>query len=204
MRALAVTALAVAIGLAPVTAGAGTDAPGRPAESGTPDATRLTFGRLEGTNGVLTSPEGRVEELSLSARDVVVAGSTMTMASATVDGVVPFSVVAEQIGPGTTVSATGDGRARVTRSVEVLGRRLGISATGRVDVVDGAVVVEPMSVETGGPQWLEGLIARTAGRFVALRHDVEGLPEGLELQRAAVADQGIRVHLTGEDVVLRQ
>ena len=203
MRALAVAGLAAVVGLGPV-AGASADQPATPPVSAAPDGTRLTFERLEGTGGVLTSPQGRVEDLELSARDVVVAGSTMTMGTATVDGVVPFTLVADEIGPGTTVTAIGQGQARVTRTVEVLGRRLGISATGRVDVEDGAVVVDPVSVETGGPQWLEGFIARTAGRFVALRHDVESLPEGLELQRAAVADDGIRVHLTGQDVVLRQ
>lgn len=194
MRAGAAAAVAAAIVVAPAL----------PAAAQTPGGARLTFERLEGSGGVLTTPQGRVEDLELTGRDVVVAGSTMTMGTATVDGVVPFGVVAKQIGPGTTVSAIGEGQARVTRSVEVLGRRLGISATGRVDVVDGAIVVEPVSVETGGPRWLEGFVARTAGRFVSLRHDVEGLPEGLEMERASVVDQGIRVHLTGEDVVLRQ
>ena len=204
MRALAVAALAAVVGLGAAAPGASPDPPTTPRASVSSDGTRLTFERLEGSGGVLTSPQGRVEDLELSARDVVVAGSTMTMGTATVDGVVPFTLVADEIGPGTTVTAIGQGQARVTRTVEVLGRRLGISATGRVDVEDGAVVVDPVSVETGGPQWLEGFIARTAGRFVALRHDVEGLPEGLELQRASVADDGIRVQLTGEDVVLRQ
>lgn len=205
MRALAATALAVVLGLGPAAPAVALDRPvASPSPSTALDGTRLTFERLEGSGGVLTSPEGRVEDLQLSARDVVVAGSTLTMGTATVDGVVPFSVVADQIGPGTTVTAIGQGQARVTRSVEVLGRRLGISATGRVGVEDGAIVVDPVSVETGGPQWLEGFIARTAGRFVALRHEVEGLPEGLELERASVGDDGIRVHLTGEDVVLRQ
>ena len=203
MRAVAVAVAATVIAVAPAAPATALDRP-VPASTSQSDDTRLTFERLEASDGVLTTPQGRVEDLELSAQDVVVASSTMTMGTATVDGVVPFRVVAEQIGPGATVTAIGDGEARVTRSVEVLGRRLGISATGRVDVGAGAIVVEPVSVETGGPEWLEGLLARTAGRFVALRHDVQGLPEGLELERASVVDEGIRVHLTGEDVVLRQ
>jgi hypothetical protein len=212
MRRALVSVVAVVLGLVPApaaTAAVGLDPVpvGAVAATGTdradPEGTRLTFERLEGSGGVLTSPEGRVEDLRLSARDVVVEGSTMTMGSATVDGVVPFDLVAEEIGPDARVSATGDGRARLVRSIEVLGRRIPVSATGRVDAVDGAVVVEPVSIEIGGPQWFEGLLARTAGRLLSLRHEVEGLPEGLQLERASVADDGIRVHLSGEDVVLR-
>lgn len=197
MRAAAVAAVVAVIGLAPAAVALGTTT-----DHGA-DGTRLTFQRLEGSGGVLTNPQGRVEDVRLSARDVVVEGSTMTMGSARVDGVVPFEVVSAEIGPDTAVSSAGDGRARLVRTVQVLGRRIDISATGRVDVIDGAVVVEPVSIDTGGPQWFEGLLARAAGRFVSLRHEVEGLPEGLRLDRASVVDDGIRVHLSGEDVVLR-
>lgn len=165
-----------------------------------PPGDQLALGRLEGVDGFFISPEAQLENVRLSAQDVVIAGSQVTMGSVAVDGIVPFSAVAEQVGPGTRVEAAGDGLARVRRTVEVLGRDVDVSATGRVRAEDGQVVVVPQRVEVGGPPWVEDFLGGAVRNLVTIREDVEGLPEGLTLQNVEVVDRGFQVHLTGRDV----
>lgn len=208
VAALAAAAL-VALGIRTTGGPLADDAPPPAAEPAEPTATaapapvgeeQLSFDRLDGSGGTLVSADAQLEDVRLTARDVSIHGSGLTMGEVTVDGVVPFDVVAAQIGPGVHVEAAGDGRARITRSAEVLGQQVPLSATGRVQAVGGNVVVEPTTVEVGGPQWLEELLGRTARSLVTISHPVEGLPEGLRLDDVDVGDTGFQVHLSGRDV----
>ena len=117
-----------------------------------------------------------------------------------VDATVPFDVVARQIGPGTTVAAAGDGQASVRRTVEVLGRELDVVATGTVEVVGGRLVVNPRSIDVGGPAFVADAVAAVARELVVIEQDVEGLPAGLLLRQVTVTDAGFRARLDGEDV----
>ena len=119
-----------------------------------------------------------------------------------VDATVPFDVVARQIGPGTTVAAAGDGQASVRRTVEVLGRELDVVATGTVEVVGGRLVVNPRSIDVGGPAFVADAVAAVARELVVIEQDVEGLPEGLVLRQVTVTDVGFRARLDGEDVLI--
>ena len=112
----------------------------------------------------------------------------------------PFDVVARQIGPGTTVAAAGDGQASVRRTVEVLGRELDVVATGTVEVVGGRLVVNPRSIDVGGPAFVADAVAAVARELVVIEQDVEGLPAGLLLRQVTVTDAGFRARLDGEDV----
>jgi hypothetical protein len=118
-----------------------------------------------------------------------------------VDATVPFEVVARELGPGIVVRRAGS-RAQVIRTVLVAGRQLRVVATGDVTVVAGRLVVEPRSIDVGGPELLARSLADVARRLVTIEQDVEGLPEGLVLQRVTIEDAGFRAHLEGEDVRL--
>ena len=65
---------------------------------------------------------------------------------------------------------------------------------------NGTLVVEPRSIDIGGPSFLSGAIAAVVRRLVTIEHDIEGLPEGLVLQEVTVEDDGFRARLEGEDV----
>lgn len=134
--------------------------------------------------GVLTGPDGTVAERLM------------------VDATVPFDVVAHELGDGTEVRAGDDGQATVVRTVQVLGREVGVTATGTVDVVDGRLVMEPRSIDVGGPDVLSQGIAAVVRELVTIEHEIEGLPEGLDLQEVTVQDDGFRANLSGEDVAL--
>lgn len=117
---------------------------------------------------------------------------------------VPFADVAAELGGDSRVSATGDGQAMIRRTVEVLGRQLTIEATGSVDARNGLLVVEPSSIDLGGPDVLSRAVAATVRRFVTIEQPIEGLPENLMLQDVTVQDDGFRATLAGRDVVLAE
>ena len=73
---------------------------------------------------------------------------------------------------------------------------------GTVEVVAGRLVVEPTSIDIGGPAFLADLLASIVREFVTIEHEIEGLPEGLVLQSVRVQDDGFRAHLEGSDVVI--
>jgi hypothetical protein len=100
------------------------------------------------------------------------------------------------------VRAGDSGQAVVVRTVEVLGRELQVTATGTVEVEAGKVVVEPRSIDIGGPDFLSDAIAAVVRGFVTIEHEIEGLPEGLVLRDVAVQDDGFRANLQGENVLL--
>jgi hypothetical protein len=71
-----------------------------------------------------------------------------------------------------------------------------------VTVLAGRLVVEPRSIDVGGPDVLARSLADVARQLVTIEQDVQGLPEGLVLQRVTVEDAGFRAHLEGADVRL--
>lgn len=134
--------------------------------------------------GVRTSPDGLVAD------------------RVDVEATVPYDVVARELGAASTVRAAGDGQAEVVRSVDVLGRELRVVARGTVEVVDGRLVVEPRSIDLGGPGFLSEALAAAVRQLVTIEHEVEGLPRGLVLEAVTVRDNGFRARLGGTSVVL--
>jgi hypothetical protein len=169
--------------------------------------------------GDLGEDETWLADLALDAGTVVTAGSTLRDVRAVgqdvvagpggliagrlaVDATVPFDVVAAELGEGTAVRAADDGQAVVIRTVEALGRELRVVATGTVEVDAGRLVMEPRSIDFGGPDFLSDAVAAVVRTFVTIEHTIEGLPEGLVLQDVAVQDDGFRANLSGEEVNL--
>lgn len=115
---------------------------------------------------------------------------------------VPFDVVAEELGRNSRVSATSDGQARVEGSVTVLGRSLRIVATGTVEAKDGLLVVEPRSIDLGGPDVVSRAVAGAVRQFVRIEQPISGLPPNLVLRDVEIQQDGFRAELSGQDVVL--
>jgi hypothetical protein len=136
-------------------------------------------------------------------QDVVTGPDGLVAAQLSVDATVPFDAVADDLGNGTVVRAADGGQAMVVRTVEVLGRELRVTAIGTVEV-DGAgrLVLEPRSINLGGPDFLSQATGAIVRRLVTLEHEIEGLPEGLVLRDVAVQSDGFRANLRGEDVRL--
>ena len=143
-----------------------------------------------------------LRDVRATGQDVVSGPDGMAAARLDVEATVPFDVVAGELGDGAVVGAAGGGEARVVRTVEAFGRELRVTAAGTVEVAAGRLVVEPRSIDFGGPGFLSDATAAVVRRLVTIEHDVEGLPEGLVLRDVAVHDDGFRVSLRGEDVRL--
>lgn len=152
--------------------------------------------------GTVVAAGSMFRDVRAVGQDVVTRPDGLVAARVTVDATVPFEVVTDELGNGTVVRAADGGQAMVVRTVKALGRELRVIATGTVEVEAGRLVVEPRSIDFGGPGFLSDAIADVVRGLVTIEHDIEGLPEGLVLQRVAVQGDGFRANLRGEDVKL--
>lgn len=146
--------------------------------------------------------DSRLRDVRAVGRDVVTGPDGLVAARVAVDLTVPFAVVAAELGGGTVVRPAGDGQATVLRTVEVLGRELEVAASGTVEVRGGRIVVEPRSIDLGGPALLSEATAAVVRELVTVTHTIEGLPDGLALQEVVVRDDGFRARLRGQGVRL--
>jgi hypothetical protein len=152
--------------------------------------------------GTVVGAGSTLSDVRAVGSEVVTGPGGLVAKRLTVDATVPFDVVANELGGGTVVRAGDGGHAVVIRTVEALGRELAVTATGTVEVEAGKVVVEPRSIDFGGPDFLSDAAAAAVRGLVTIEHNVEGLPDGLVLQDVAVQGDGFRVNLRGEDVEL--
>ena len=152
--------------------------------------------------GTLAAAGSVLHDVRAVGQDVVTGSDGMVAQRLTVDATVPFAVVAGELGDGTEVRAAEGGQVIVVRTVEALGRQLAVTATGTVEADAGRLVVEPRSIDFGGPGFVSDAVGAVVNRLVTIEHDIDGLREGLVLQDVAVQEDGFRARLSGEDVKL--
>lgn len=150
----------------------------------------------------VATPDGALQDVHAVGADVRTGPAGLVAGSLAVDATVPFALVASQIADDVVVTAAPDGLAAIVRTVEVGGREITVTATGTVEVEDGLLVVEPQTVDVGGPAFLAGLLGALARQVVTIEHEIEGLPEGLVLRDVTVEQDGFHAELTGVDVRL--
>lgn len=103
---------------------------------------------------------------------------------------------------GLTVSPDGD-RLRVDGAVEVLGRRVGASASSTVRLSGDEVLVRAQSFSTGsGP--VDALLGRALGDRFDVRVRLGALPFGLHLAGLRVRPDGLAVQVAGGPTVLHR
>ena len=59
--------------------------------------------------------------------------------------------------------------AGVRREASLFGRQVTVQATGTVSAVDGQLVIEPETVDLGGPDLVDGALSAAARRLVTIR-----------------------------------
>jgi LmeA-like phospholipid-binding len=141
--------------------------------------------------------------------DVVAAGSGVRFSQSglsaeqlDIDATIPFATVAEQVGQDVTVYDAGNGKTGVERQVTLLGRDITVKATGTVSADGGQLLIEPETVDLGGPSFLDAAASTLARSLVTIRQDVAGVPEGMTLTAVQVTPEGFDAQLTGTDVVI--
>ncbi len=141
--------------------------------------------------------------------DVVATGSGVRFSPAgleaqllDIDATIPFATVAEQVGQDVTVYDAGNGKTGVERQVTILGRDITLQATGTVSADGGQLLIEPETVDLGGPAFLDSAASALARSLATIRQDVAGVPEGMSLLAVQVTPEGFDAQLTGTDVVI--
>jgi len=141
--------------------------------------------------------------------DVVAKGSGVRFSqkglkaqSLDIDATIPFATVAKQVGADVTVYDAGNGKTGVERTVTILGRDLTLKATGTVTADGGQLLIEPETIDLGGPSFLDSAASSLARGLATIRQDVPGVPAGMALDEVQVTPQGFDAKLSGKDVVI--
>jgi len=203
--ALAVAAVVV-VGTLPVADPAPATSSPSPAPSGAPASVaegETWLSDVDLSSSTVLTSDGPLTDVQATGAGVRLTADGPRAQRLDLGAVLPFATAARQIGD-VELYAAGNGRAGVRRTASILGRDLSVRATGTVRAVDGQLVIEPESVDLGGPGLVDTALSAAARRFVTIRHTVTGLPAGMRLTGVSVQQNGFRATLSGTDVVLTQ
>ncbi|WP_031089231.1 DUF2993 domain-containing protein [Streptomyces sp. NRRL WC-3549] len=130
------------------------------------------------------------------------AGYTSATASrVTGTAVVSYADLTAAADDGVTVAYGGEGKVKVTGTVQVplVGKQLSRSVLSTVTLVHGDTVkVHADEVPGEGIPGLEGLVRKKTD----FERNVGGLPEGLELEGIEVTPGGLEISMSGADLAL--
>jgi hypothetical protein len=148
-----------------------------------------------------TSADVRLHGVHVPLSDVL-SGSVQQVPVDRVDGTatVAYSVVAAQIGGDTELAEDG-GRLRVTRTVEVFGRSLKLTALGSL-TLDGNDLVYSVEEASGAGLEVPQAVIDRAGDLLDFRFTVPALPFGLRLTGVTPTPGGVVVDVSAQDTVL--
>jgi DUF2993 family protein len=171
------------------------------AVAGTYDEVRVGL-----TAADLGQPEGTRADVTLRGVHVplsdALSGSVREVPVDRVDGTatLSYALLSRELGADTTLERAGDGL-RVTRTVEVLGYTVPLTAVGDVLLDGDDLVVEVEEAEAAGVGVPDFVVDRAVG-LLDLRYPVR-LPFGLQLTGVIPADDGVDVAVEATDTVLR-
>jgi hypothetical protein len=133
----------------------------------------------------------------------VLSGSVSEVPVDRIDGTATLSyeLLAAQLGGDTTLRREGDGL-RITKTVEIAGYTLPLTAAGTV-TLDGDDLVVDVQKASGAGVDVPGFLVDRVSDLLDLRYTVPALPFGLQLTSVQPADDGVRVGVAAKDTVLR-
>jgi hypothetical protein len=206
--ALGLVVLVLSLGTG-ATAGAGATAPPGPPSSGAvaPQPADLAadetwLGAVELRSQDVVSATGDLLDVVATGSGVRFSPDGLTAQRLDIDATIPFATVAEQVGADVTVYDAGSGRTGVQRQVNLLGQDITLTATGTVSADGGQLLIEPETVDLGGPGFVNAAASTLARSLVTIRQDVAGVPEGMTLTAVEVTAEGFDAQLNGTDVVI--
>jgi hypothetical protein len=178
---------------------------------GFPFLTQAVAGRYDDVRISLTAeqlgqPAGTRADIALRGVHVplsgVLSGSVEEVPVDRVDGTatLSYALLSAQLGGDTTVRPEGAGL-RITRTVEVLGQEIPLTAAGTV-ALDGDELVVDVERASGAGVDLPGFLVDRASDLLDLRYTVPALPFGLQLVDVQPAGDGVDVRVAAEDTVL--
>jgi len=180
--------------------------------TGFPFLTQAVEGRYSDVRLGLTAadlglPEGGSAEVSLQGVQVplsdVVGGEVSAIPVERVDGraSLTYALVASQIDGDVELTREGDG-VRVTRTVEVLGQSIRLTAAGTV-ALDGQDLVIDVQQASGAGIDVPDFLVDASQDLLDFRYTIPTLPFGLQLTGLETTDTGVDVTVEATDVVLQ-
>ena len=91
--------------------------------------------------------------------------------------------VAKQVGQDVTVYDAGNGKTGVERTVTILGRDLTLKATGTVTADGGQLLIEPETIDLGGPSFLDSAASSSPAAWPPSARTWRGCRPGMSLDR---------------------
>jgi hypothetical protein len=186
---------------------------GKPAVdiAGFPFLTQAVAGRYDDVRISLTAeqlgqPAGTRADVVLHGVHVplssVLSGSVDRVPVDRIDGTatLSYALLSAKLGGDTTLRPEGKGL-RVTKTVELLGKAIPLTATGTV-ALDGNQLVIDVSKAAGAGLDLPGFLVNRASDLLDLRYDLPALPFGLHVTGITPADDGVHLTLGATDAVL--
>ena len=180
--------------------------------SGFPFLTQAIGGRYDDVRISLTAaelgqPEGTRADVTLRGVEVplssVLSGSVQEVPVDRIDGTatLSYALLSAQLGGDTTLTREGDGL-RITKTVEVLGQTLPLTATGTLSL-DGNDLVVDVEDASGAGVDIPGFLVDRVADLLDLRYAVPALPFGLQLTEVSPAGDGVDIRVEATDTVLR-
>ena len=204
--ALVVVVLSLGSGAAPSSGTTAAPAPSVSADvAQRPDdltADETWLGAVELRSHDVVSAQGDLVDVVATGSGVRFSEAGLRAQSLDIDATIPFATVAEQVGQDVTVYDAGNGKTGVERQVTILGRDITLKATGTVTADGGQLLIEPETIDLGGPSFLDAAASTLARSLATIRQDVPGVPAGMSLDAVAVTPQGFDAQLSGTDVTI--
>ena len=154
------------------------------------------------TSSDVVSADGELVDVQASGTGVRFSPKALVAKRLDLTATAPYDTVAAQVGPDTSIYPAGGGLAGIERTVTVLGQDIPVKATGTVTADDGQLLIEPQTVDLGGPAFLDAAASALARALVTIRQPVPGAPKGMALTDVRVTDAGFAVSLSGTDVTI--
>jgi hypothetical protein len=179
--------------------------------TGFPFLTQAIAGRYDDVRISLTAaelgqPAGTAAGIDLHGvrvplRDVLT-GSVTRIPVDSVDGTatLSYALLSAKLGPSTRLTREGSGL-RITRTVDLLGQQIPLTATGKV-VLEGNDLVVHVSRASGAGVTVPSFVLDRAVGLLDLRYTVPPLPFGLKLTGVTPAAAGVTVHAAATGAVL--
>jgi hypothetical protein len=180
--------------------------------AGFPFLTQAVAGRYDDVRIGLTAaelgqPEGTRADLVLRGVEVplsaAISGSVREVPVERIDGTatLSYALLSAQLAGDTTLTREGEGL-RITRTVEILGQRLPLTAAGTL-TLDGSDLVVDVEEATGAGVDVPGWVLSQAADLLDLRYSVPALPFGLQLTSVTPAEEGVEIAVEATDTVLK-
>ena len=163
--------------------------------------------RISLTAAELGQPEGTRADIALHGVQVplsaVLSGSVREVPVERIDGTatLSYALLSAQLKGDTTLTREGDGL-RITRTVEILGQTLPLTAAGQVTLDGNDLVVDVQQAAGAGVDVPDWLLSRAVD-LLDLRYTVPALPFGLQLTSVTPTDDGVDLGLKATDTVLK-